>query len=514
MIEKASCIHIQACFDSDLEGSQQKKKSTSGATLLLWGVPLAASSRTQASQASSSAEAELYVMGMAVHDSLHLKSFLQEMQISQLAKPFELTVFTDSSSGEALASKLGLTRKSKHVQLRYLFRKDLLAIGQLQLRKIPAGKNPAAMLTKHLTASTLHKLFPKLGVRTRAVDSGALLSLLNLEMLGSPRKEQSSFFIGMMAKHPVTDQLVASRVATRPVPSNSFPQPSQAAVPNLQSSQRSFSLSSFGLYFFVVALLCANLVAKVSFVNFKICSLLLSGMRSLMQLCFDAVIVFKQWAFRTTFWTRALRTTSSSFALGSLLTTSLQRPMPSMKPRTPAQLSASSTATLPRTALCTHSWRTRFLTILLSTCLGWVASAYQGQSFTLKASFAQTSSFSSFTSILVSFHILEAKKMAYFTHDQLIPLLLANEVYLLPPALLQHVMEGMLFNDELEEVSDRLNSHWVSDHLPKLPRKDELQFWMVLARKQWKALSSQTSSSFRHRRSVDLPMPNLANWQA
>ena len=72
---------------------------------------MAASIRTQASQASSSAEAELYAMGMAVHDSLHLKSFLQEMQISQLAKPFELTVFTDSCSGEALALKLGLTSK-------------------------------------------------------------------------------------------------------------------------------------------------------------------------------------------------------------------------------------------------------------------------------------------------------------------------------------------------------------------------------------------------------------------
>ena len=49
VIERASSIHIQACIDSALEGSKQTKKSTSGATLSLWGVPLAASSRTQAS---------------------------------------------------------------------------------------------------------------------------------------------------------------------------------------------------------------------------------------------------------------------------------------------------------------------------------------------------------------------------------------------------------------------------------------------------------------------------------
>ena len=68
-------------------------------------------------------------MGRAVHDSLHLKSFLQQMSLSNLAKPFELTVFTDSSSGEALVSKLGLTRKNKHARLRYLFRHELLAGG-------------------------------------------------------------------------------------------------------------------------------------------------------------------------------------------------------------------------------------------------------------------------------------------------------------------------------------------------------------------------------------------------
>ena len=46
-------------------------------------------------------------------------------------------VYTDSSSGKALASKLGLKRKSKHVHFRYLFMQDLVASGQLKLSKIP-----------------------------------------------------------------------------------------------------------------------------------------------------------------------------------------------------------------------------------------------------------------------------------------------------------------------------------------------------------------------------------------
>ena len=181
VIEKVSSIQIQACCDSAWARSSQTKKPTSGASLSLWGVPLTASCRIQALPASSLPEAELYAMGMAVQDSLYLQSLLQEMQLSQLAKPFELTVSTDSSRGKALSLTLGLTRKNRHVQLSYLFRNDLLVTGQLQLRKIQASKNPAAMLTKHLSASNLHKLLPKLGVTTRAADSGALFSVLNLE---------------------------------------------------------------------------------------------------------------------------------------------------------------------------------------------------------------------------------------------------------------------------------------------------------------------------------------------
>ena len=298
VIERASSIQIQAYFDSACKGSNQQKKSTNGASLSLWGVPLATSSRTQATQALSTAEAELYAMGMATQDALHLQSLLQEMQLSQLAKPFELTVYTDSSSVKALASKLGLTRKSKHVQLRYRFMKDLLANGQLQLSKIPAGKNHAATLTKHLPASNLHKLLPKLGVVTRAADSRALLSVLSGEVLASSRKEQRSFFIGMMAEQPVPAQLVAPSVisracqasslhghsqetvgssqdlmvASRDCNDSSLQKHSQEAVQSLKASQRTSSRSSFA------ALLCANIIATDSFVSVKTYSLLLYAM--------------------------------------------------------------------------------------------------------------------------------------------------------------------------------------------------------------------------------------------
>ena len=326
VIERVSSIQIQACFDSDWERSPQIKKPTSGASLSLWGVPLTASCRTQVSPASSSAEAELHAMEMVVQDSLHLQSLLQEMHLSQLAKPFELTVSTDSSSGKALVSKLGLTRKSKHVQLRYLFMNDLLVNGQLQLSKIQAGKNPAAMLTKHLSASNLHKLLPKLGVTTRVADSGALFSVLNLEMLASTREQQSSFFIGMMAEQPVTAQLVASRDSSSLAHSRSLPKPSQAAAQNLPTSQRPFAWSSFSGYFLCsVALLCSANRVYGNLVSFKLYGLLLSSMSVLVKLSRVITFVCANLASTTISLSRASRTTNFLFIVGEYDTNKLAK---------------------------------------------------------------------------------------------------------------------------------------------------------------------------------------------
>ena len=348
---------------------------------------MTASSRTQASPTSSSSEAELYALGMAVQDSLYLKSLLQEMQLLQLAKPFKLTVFTDSSNGKALASKLGLTRKSKHVQLTYLFRKDLSTNGQLHLRTIQAGKNPAIMLTRHLSASHLHKLLPKLGVTTRAADSGALFSVLNLEVLASPSEQPSSFFIGMMAEQPVTAQLAESPVSLRPALSRSLPGHSQAAAKKLPTSQRMFARSGFSGYFLcpVVLPCCANCVVD-NFVSFQLYGLSLSIMSILMELYRVIAVIRVTRALLTTSLPRAFRTLSSS--LGSQLSTSLHSSMLSPTPR----LSASSTTTLYTAALCTHSWGTNLCSIFLSIFLGWVILACHCKSLSLSANLAQTSS--------------------------------------------------------------------------------------------------------------------------
>ena len=233
---------------------------------------------------------------------------------------------------------------------------DLVANGQLKLSKIPSERNPADVLTKYLQASTLHKLLPKLGVMTRAVDSKEMLSVLSFDGQVCSSQPTSSFFIRMLSEEPITAQLVASRAySRRSLPTRSLPEESREPV---QSTQRSFTWSSFRRFFVCsAALLCLPFFFQIF--DFKLYGSLLSGMMVVVQLCYRISFVVDQVASRTRASATALRTVSS-VALGSL--------------RTPK-------------SLCR---------ILLATFLAaWVALLVQNKSLILSASFAQRDSFDS-----------------------------------------------------------------------------------------------------------------------
>eukprot|EP00971_Amphidinium_carterae_P235645 4676311-Amphidinium_carterae.1 len=64
-----------------------------------------------------------------------------------------MTVNTDSSSGKAVASRLGLNRKTKHVQLKFLYIQDVVQRGKLIIKKIPTTHKPSRCTYKTSTSS-------------------------------------------------------------------------------------------------------------------------------------------------------------------------------------------------------------------------------------------------------------------------------------------------------------------------------------------------------------------------
>ena len=97
-----------------------------------------------------------------------------------------------------LAQKLGLSKKSRHIEL-------WSRLGQFQLSKVQPRQNLAEQLANTHTACGLHRLLPKLKMHTRPAEMVALPTV----QAGEPAFVQcsSSFYIGMLSRAPAMEEL-------------------------------------------------------------------------------------------------------------------------------------------------------------------------------------------------------------------------------------------------------------------------------------------------------------------
>ena len=379
---------------------------------------------------------------------------------------------------------------------------DLVASGQLKLSRVPSERNPADVLTKYLQASTLHKLLPKLGVMTRAVDSKDLLSVISLEGRVSSQPPTSSFFIGMLAESHASAQLVASRAYSRRSLPRSLRLESRQEE-EAPSTPTSFTWCSFRWFYLCgAALLCLPFFFFKIF-DFKLYGALLSGTMLAVQLCYRICFVVDQLALRTRTAAAALRT-FSSLALGSL------------------------------------SPRSLFRIFLDTFVLAWVALLCQNKSVIFSASFAQSDSFQSFPSLCLSNFCLAASVPAStcrmslasassaaselaaapasiaassFSHQEATMMQLQNEAFSLPEALLDHVLEAKLVTKESEALPEQLTASQFKSFVPKLDKKN-LRFWMILHKQAFDAFKASNFEELPRQRCEDTRNANLGNWQA
>ena len=148
---------INIYVDSDWAGCTTTRRSTTGYSITFLGATVSYGSRTQATIALSSAEAELYAINTGATEALHFQNLLTDLLNNSKTN---IKIHTDSSSGKSFATRIGTGKKTKHVELKHLFIQQLVALNH-------TNDNPADIFTKYVSAETLQRHLHSVGLHVQ-----------------------------------------------------------------------------------------------------------------------------------------------------------------------------------------------------------------------------------------------------------------------------------------------------------------------------------------------------------
>ena len=139
-IDKFSIGYVDSDFANDLD----KRRSTTGYVFTMAKGPICWRSILQPTVALSTTEAEYMAMAEAIKEAIWTLGLIEDLGVNQ----HKLDVYCDSQSAIYLAKYQVHHARIKHIDVRYHFVREVVAEGEILVKKIATVDNPADMLTK------------------------------------------------------------------------------------------------------------------------------------------------------------------------------------------------------------------------------------------------------------------------------------------------------------------------------------------------------------------------------
>ena len=149
--------------DSDYAGDQDDRKSTSGYAFMFGSAAISWSSKKQPIVTLSSTEAEFVAATSCACQAIWLRRILKELHFKQ---PGATKIFCDNNSTIKLSKNPVLHGRSKHIDVKFYFLRDLNTIGAIDVMHCRSEDQVADIFTKALKMESFVKLRKLLGVRT------------------------------------------------------------------------------------------------------------------------------------------------------------------------------------------------------------------------------------------------------------------------------------------------------------------------------------------------------------
>lgn len=163
--------------DANHAGCQRTGKSSTGMCVFLGRHVLVDLAVTQVLISLSSGESEFYAIIRGVAEAIYLIQFFDHFN-----HKIECDVLTDSSAAKGMTSRLGLTRRTRHINHKLLWVQQVVKEKRVKIKKEPGEENEADLGTKYTAPRVQDYLLSKLPI-TFLTFSGQVVPLNALKDL-------------------------------------------------------------------------------------------------------------------------------------------------------------------------------------------------------------------------------------------------------------------------------------------------------------------------------------------
>jgi hypothetical protein len=152
---------LSGYIDSDWAGSVADRKSTSGCCFSLGSAMISWQSRKQSSIALSTAEAEYIAACFASYEAIWLRKLLTSLSDLEMRAT---VILCDNQSCIKMIENPVFHDRSKHIEIRYHYIRDMVQRGALKLLYVSMDEQVADVLTKPLSRVKFEHFRDKLGI--------------------------------------------------------------------------------------------------------------------------------------------------------------------------------------------------------------------------------------------------------------------------------------------------------------------------------------------------------------
>ena len=148
---------VEGLSDASYAENNETRTSVSGSTVKLLGVPVVTKSSTQTSVKLSVTESELDSAVTTVQFMMYVYKILLSLM---LKVKLPMILYVDNTGVRELINGWGISGRTRHIQVKEMWLRELRLAGLIAVRYIPGAKMCSDLLTKNLDGPTFHIHLP------------------------------------------------------------------------------------------------------------------------------------------------------------------------------------------------------------------------------------------------------------------------------------------------------------------------------------------------------------------